>query len=346
MRSVEKFDLSTLAIYNTGVAHKRGEVWNTRPLTPSENRILFEKARADFVLVNDVAGNREQQGMGYKYVSTNEPTPPLKDEVLFAKQRVVNAGYKKRSSSGEIVMAPYRVDNITCRYAYGSELVNPRNGVKHTLQPRSFRNDPWGVVIFDDKWQPSNLGSMTFTMTAYTYTEYIYTPFDLGWDLHPKQFREIFDGFRTTDHTLVTSALAGANEGKIDILTTLAEMPETIGSVISGLRLVAKLSKDAKNKEFSLTKNSARLRAKLDAKLEADLAKIDEQRRGANKHRQRLLDNHARKVKRLHRRNVETLLKELIFFKFSFEFRYSLHQVTNLNKIVIACINKLCIVFL
>ena len=208
-------------------------------------------------------------------------------------------------------MAPYRVDNITCRYAYGSELVNPRSGVKHYLQPRSFRNDPWGVVIFDDEWQSSNLGSMMFTMTAHTYTEYIYTPFDLGWDLHPKQFREIFDGFRTTDHTLVTSALAGANEGKIDILTTLAEMPETIGSVISGLRLVAKLSKDAKNKEFSLTRNSARSRAKLDAKLEADLAKIDEQRRGANKHRQRLLDNHARKVKRLHRRNVETLLKEL-----------------------------------
>ena len=62
MRSVEKFDLSTLAIYNTGVAHKRGEVWNTRALTPSENKILLEKARADFALVNDVAGNREQQG--------------------------------------------------------------------------------------------------------------------------------------------------------------------------------------------------------------------------------------------------------------------------------------------
>ena len=103
MRSVEKFDLSTLAIYNTGVAHKRGEVWNTRPLTPSENQILFEMARADFALVNDVAGNRDQQGMGYKFVSTTEPTTPLEDEVLFEKQRVVNAGYRKRSSAGELL---------------------------------------------------------------------------------------------------------------------------------------------------------------------------------------------------------------------------------------------------
>ena len=164
MRSVEKFDLSTLAAYSTGVAHKRGEVWNTRPLTPEENKILFEMARAGFALVNDVAGNRDQQGMGYKFVSTSEPSPPLEDEALFEKQRVVNAGYRKRSSAGEIVMAPYRVDNITCRYAYGSELVNPRNGVKHYLQPRSFRNDPWKVVIFNDTWQSSNLGAMMFTI--------------------------------------------------------------------------------------------------------------------------------------------------------------------------------------
>lgn len=311
MRIVRKYDISTLAGYHYDNAHKRGQSLVTRPLTDAERQMIFERAKSDFILVNDVYGNRSQRAFGYKYIIQEGNVPTVPDQSLFEKQRVVNAGFQKLKRSGAIVMAPYRVDNIKMQFQLGTELVNPRERGNSIVQPRSFQNDPWSTIIFNDEWESAALGVMAFSMDYYLYDEYIYTPFDLGWALGPKQFQREFTALCTTDPTLVTSALAGANEGKIDILTTLAEMPETIRSVIEGLRLVAKLSKDAKNKEFSLTKSSARKRAELDAKLETDLARINHARLGAAKHKQRLLDNHARKVKRLHRRNIEQLLKEL-----------------------------------
>lgn len=311
MRIVRKYDISTLAGYHFDTAHKRGAGWITRPLTDAEKQMIFERGKSDFMLVNDVYGDKTQRSFGYKFVVQEGEVPVVPDESLFEKQRVVNAGFQKLKQSGAIVMAPYRVDNIKMQFHLGTELANPRERENSLVQPRSFHNDPWATIIFNDEWESANLGAMRFSMDAYFYDEYVYSPFDLGWDLHPKHFQEKFTALCTPDPTLVTSALAGANEGKMDILTTLAEMPETIKSVIEGFRLVAKLSKDVKNKEFSLTKNSARKRAELDAKLATDLARINHARLGAAKHQQRLLDNHARKVKRLHRRNIEQLLKEL-----------------------------------
>lgn len=62
------------------------------------------------------------------------------------------------------------------------------------------------------------------------------------------------------DDAIVTETLAKANDKEIDLLTTLAELPKTMQSILDGFRLIAKITKDAKRKEFELTESYERLK--------------------------------------------------------------------------------------
>ena len=309
MRTVRKHDLSTLAPYHFDVAHKIGQGWVTRPLTEAEMQMIFDRGMPELALVNDVFG--KESYLGYKTVVRADDVPDLPDDKIFKKHRVVNGNFKKRKSQGEIIMAPYRVDNVKLSYQYGVVPSNQRDPRFQIVQPRSFRLDPWGKIKFDSEWESANFGAMTFSMTSYLWDEGLVSPQSLGWDISAKHVLDKFLALRVPDSTLVTSALAGANEGKMDLLTTLVEVPETIRSLLDGFKLVAKLSKDAKNKEFSLTRQSKKRRERLDAELARRLAEIDRRRLGANTKQRQILDNLARKHKRRYKQNVNDLLREL-----------------------------------
>ena len=309
MRFVRIYDLSTLAAYSLDKAHKIGQGYITRELTAAEKQKLLDRALSEFSLINNVIG--ANAFFGFKTVEYAEDVPDLPDDKIFAKHRVVNGDFKKRKSAGEIVMAPYRVDNVKITFQYGTEKYNQRDPKSRIVSPKSFNDNPWDTIKFDDEWESANLGALSFSMVSYLWNEDLFSPQDLGWDISAKDVLSKFLALRTTDSTLVTHALAGANEGKMDLLTTLAEVPETVGSVFEGLKLVAKLSKDARNKEFSLTQRSEKGRAKLDAELARRLSEINRKRLGANTKQKRILDKMARKYKRHYKREVEDLLREL-----------------------------------
>lgn len=312
MRYVRKYDLSTLLPYHFDTAHDKSNPAVKRPLTPSETEMIMARARPDFELVNDVYGSSKQAPFGYKVIEWESGVPPtLPTLILNEKNRVKNDKFQKRSGEGEIVMAPYSVDNISVEFQYGKLMLNKRSSRQTVVVPKSFSSDPWATIDLGGNWQTANLGAMSFKMTSWLYTEDLKSPQELGWNHTPESIRMLLQSYYTVDGPLVTSTLAGANKGKMDMLTFLAEMPETVKSVLEGFRLVAKLAKDAKNKEFSLTSKSKQRRKALDDQLKARLAKINERRSGANAHRRRILDNDARKVKRHHRRETDRLLREL-----------------------------------
>ena len=232
MRTVRKHDLSTLAPYHFDVAHKIGQGWVTRPLTKAEMQMIFDRGMPELASVNDVFG--KESYLGYKTVVRADDVPDLPDDKIFKKHRVVNGNFKKRKSQGEIIMAPYRVDNVKLSYQYGVVPSNQRDPRFQIVQPRSFRLDPWGKIKFDSEWESANFGAMTFSMTSYLWDEGLVSPQSLGWDISAKHVLDKFLALRVPDSTLVTSALAGANEGKMDLLTTLAEVPETIRSLLDG----------------------------------------------------------------------------------------------------------------
>lgn len=312
MRYVRKYDLSTLSPYHLGSAHYKSNPSRMRPLTPSEREMIMVRARTDFELLNDVFGQANQAYFGYKVIEWESgDIPTLPTFTLNDKKRVKNAEFHKRSGEGEIVMAPYSVDDISIEFQYGKLMLDKRTPRRQSVVPRSFSSDPWAIIDLGDDWQTANFGSMSFEMTSWLYTEDLKSPLELGWNHTPRSIRTLLQSYYTVDGPLVTSTLAGANKGKMDMLTFLAEMPETVRSVLEGFRLVAKLAKDVKNKEFSLTSKSKQRRKALDDRLNAKLAEIDERRRGASAHRRRILDDYARKVKRHHRRETDNLLREL-----------------------------------
>lgn len=68
----------------------------------------------------------------------------------------------------------------------------------------------------------------------------------------------------------ITECLADANTGMVDLLTSIAEMPELIASIFQGCKTILRLYKDTKKGELRLYDKVAKLRAK-----QAQLAGID-----------------------------------------------------------------------
>lgn len=312
MRYVRKYDLSTLSPRHLDVAHDKFNPARTRPLTSSEMEMVIARARSDFELLNDVYGKADDAYLGYKVIEWESGVPPsLPTLTLNDRVRVKNAHFSKRAGTGEIVMAPYSVDNISVEFQYGKLMLDKRSPRHQSVViPRSFLSDPWATIDLGGNWQTANLGAMSFSMTSWLYTEELKSPLELGWNHTPRSIRMLLQSYYTVENPLVTSALAGANKGQMDMLTFLAELPETVKSVLEGFRLVAKLAKDAKNKEFSLTSKSKQRRKALDDQLATKLAAINERRAGADAHRRRILDNHARKVRRHYLRETDRLLRE------------------------------------
>lgn len=60
------------------------------------------------------------------------------------------------------------------------------------------------------------------------------------------------------DNVLVQDTAAKANSGDIDALTSIAELPELIQSIIDGFKLLSKITTDARKKDFQVHQNSIR----------------------------------------------------------------------------------------
>lgn len=94
---------------------------------------------------------------------------------------------------------------------------------------------------------------------------------------------------------LITDTLADANTGWVDLLTSLAEAPEFLGSVLRGCKEILRLYIDCKNKDLRLANKAKLVRLKLDraqARLSSDWADV--------------------KAREKHIQNVKTLKGELV----------------------------------
>lgn len=191
------------------------------------------------------------------------------------KSKSINKDFKKRCQDGEIIMSPYSVhSSVVSSLPEDRRVTSPPVKLGEDAVPPAI--GPWKEVPnawYWNRWKdtklsdavgggylyngyPSRLLKGTISTPRMMYTETRGHPRDP--DFNPGAFNRQLHSFvgsqQTLDHTLIQEIVGKANAGDVDVLTTLAELPKTLNSVWDGFRLIAKIFRDARKKEFQIWK--------------------------------------------------------------------------------------------
>lgn len=209
---------------------------------------------------------------GIKVKGVPTPTPP--DRVLTGPiVKVNNKPFVKRKNDGEIVVSDYKRFQALIKYRNGGSVKNFGEIASFGRDCRSLTS--LGFVYednarYDAVRKNSNqaiAGTFQSKYRHQTVTDDL-TPYQLGWD--DSVIQSFLDGISVPEgesSSMVTETLSEANAATVDILTAMAEMPETMKSVIQGCMAVLKLFRDAKKREFSILTKEKRVRYEHELKI-------------------------------------------------------------------------------
>lgn len=222
----------------------------------------------------------------YFDVSKNDPRNPLVETTVFEGQKpsvpVVyfrgkeggkSANFKKECSTGRIVSHPYlvytgvvrsgeqwtQISSATIRHQpfkqttwrnYWAEL-----GLFANYRHNGNNRDGLAIPGSKDIWY---VGLENGYLNEIKRTEVLTVP-PLNGTLQASFQGFAISSLEAIDDVIITETLSKANDKEIDLLTTLAEMPKTVKSVLDGFKLLAKMTKAAKAKEFELTESYTKL---------------------------------------------------------------------------------------
>lgn len=215
-------------------------------------------------------------GMLVESESGSIPPPSSSDiSILGHRLKSINRDFKKRCQDGEIIMSPYTVfesvitslpedrRSTSSPVKLGEYAVGPAIG-PYISVPNAWYWNRWrdtkmkenagGGHLFNG--YPTRTLFRTISTPRLRYTEHVGHPRDPGLDLDTlnRQLHEVVTNQQTLDHILIQEIVGKANAGDVDVLTALAELPKTLESVWDGFRLIAKIFRDARKKEFQVWK--------------------------------------------------------------------------------------------
>lgn len=296
MNTYDILKLSSLRTYQTWLLGElddpREPQGSYKDVNPSSARNLQDKYEA--AMIDSLGRNNSvsSDANGYRYgfrvlvKKGSDSYAPLSSHATRL-QKVNNAPYKERVLTGEIVMSEYKAAQLSCT-SYPTDKV-----IKERLNGQGlysfFLEDLVTVVGF--KETRFFLTETIFIKNAVgrNIVGYYYTT-DVE-QLPPLQItaEDVIDEFLTghADSKLVTEILSDINKGTVDALTALAEMPETLRSVIAGLDMVADLFRSVKKKEISLTRAFDNRKKFLSQRYAFDLENIRSSRYKSEKLRKR-----------------------------------------------------------
>lgn len=233
-----------------------------------------------------------------------------------------NPGFEKRRCEGEIVVADYDVFKshieascykVTSRRLLSTPMITSKSG--NFLEPLRFQEvtsralRPTGNVTKD--WCSTDFTSNLETLsdTVVVRHEELTTSkasmeevFGISGQALENQMIDTLFG-DCVNPIMVQSTLANANNGEMDLLTELAEVPDTVRSIVNGLTAMKALFLSAKHKQFSLTQTSLARTQKLREihrsqgrfLSKKDFIKANGNLRGYHKQRTKFLNNTQRK---------------------------------------------------
>ena len=235
----------------------------------SVQKFLLDKERGTFEARQDVI-HPDGFLSGWATHESGDPTPPPpRDVSLRIDTRKPTPEWRKRFAKGEIVLNP--LTNTTCTLkvfpgnpTLSSEYIETR----YYQVGEEYGNIPFLGIIH----RGNSSGDLRrYFCTAPGFERYfifhgsgylrrpVYRKVKSLTELPEpvvlnEFYRKVMDQL-TVDKSLVTGVLAGANKKSLDILTAIAETPETITSVLDGFKSVVKIVKDFRSRNFSIVKS-------------------------------------------------------------------------------------------
>ncbi|UHM27551.1 MAG: maturation protein [Sanya levivirus 2] len=184
---------------------------------------------------------------------------------------------KVTPGSIEIVVAPFARGYFTISQGYGSldEQRIPYSGVTQypsiggsSSKLGASSGVPAGTYKFRGlNWTDDAIAKIYYARYEGTYD---ISPGSVGFNFDSLQdFMSDLVTKRSVSDALVTKTLADANRGTVDMLTSIAEMPEFLRSVLQGCRTIVRMYGEAKRKEFRLLNKAKTIRLEL-ARLKPD----------------------------------------------------------------------------
>lgn len=181
-----------------------------------------------------------------------KPDPSAKIVKDPSPHRPRNKDFKRRSAAGEIVLSDYKSWGAVLSYKngqivdrkvkYESTFYGLSNYYPHIGEARDGSyikvGNYWYNVRIDIEWD-------------YVYYKDEQTPYQFGWSDPSSSDLEALIS-QVVNAGMVTETLADHNDRVIDLLTTMAEMPETIEMIYNAIKECLRLYVACRKKEFRL----------------------------------------------------------------------------------------------
>lgn len=143
------------------------------------------------------------------------------------------------------------------------------------------------------------------------------------------------------DDGLVTEAIASADVACMDVLTTLAEMPETVRSVVNGFNSVSHIIRDAKRKEFSLTKAHEQFKKSKEKSFIASLSSLQRELALATSNkRRRAISRKIQRTQKAHLKLIRDSATELtsaiadVWLNFRYNIMPIVYTIDDINEVL------------
>lgn len=256
---------------------------------------------------------------------TGTPVPQIPDKVISGTViKANNKPWRKRVREGEIVMSNYQrfQANLTFKNGGIPQVTGPR--VRKSFSSITLGAQGWMRVRmptgnFNNAFSPDDMYSAINGSYNIEYEPRVIdvklTPYDVGFkDAWVSQILELLDVDSDLRTQTVMKVLSEANTSAVDILTAMAEIPESVRSALNGVKECIKMFREAKRKEFSLLSKAKRVRiAHSERKAEVERLYAERKRTAARnvKLRDKLERERQREVSQL-RANLRRTIKDIV----------------------------------
>lgn len=201
-----------------------------------------------------------------------QPSPTVPRKILEGPRiKTNNRPFLKRKLNGDIVVSSFARIDAYLTYTNGG-LFQPSGARQHKLHPTSML-PAYGFTsghLNHGSAKSVYKGSNVTQIAGYLNVAYIQasrtddkTPYDVGWrDDVIQDFLNNFESKLDASalSNIVMENYSNANSATVDILTSLAELPETVISALDGCKTILRLYKDAKKGELRWGNKATKVR--------------------------------------------------------------------------------------
>lgn len=193
-------------------------------------------------------------------------TPPLvtPSRLIECKQPIkpVHADFKRRSAAGEILLSDYHNWTAMINYRPGKTvertvaLLQEEKicGAYSDLRTSAYKGQVGAheYVFVHNRWYRAPVISQWHSVY---YGRQVH-PYEMGWSDPTYKYLDEF-ARSTVDGAKVQEVLADHNSRLLDASTALAEMPETMRSILNAIKTCLRMYREARRKEFRLINKAA-----------------------------------------------------------------------------------------